>query len=106
MSFLSELHRDYHSLVVSRIQQCLRVSGSALSAPLPRPSDGRCVLVEGFWLQVGSESPHTPEDYVITESVRKNLRNLARVISARLVLLNTPRVEDLIHPKFNQCIRN
>lgn len=90
MCFLSELHRDYHGLVISQIQHCLRVPSNTLTGALPQPAGRKCVLVEGFWLQVGSESPHTSEDYVITESVRKNLKNLARVISARSVIFYAP----------------
>lgn len=44
-----------------------------------------CVLavqVEGLWVAVGSEEPEChPPGYVLTASVRKNLRNLARVVS-------------------------
>ena len=52
---------------------------------LPAPSAGaaRMVQVAGFWLKAGSEAPSTEQDYVITASVKRNLRNLARVVSAR-----------------------
>ena len=39
--------------------------------------------VEGFWLPVGSEAPERSDHYVLTASVRSNLKDIARVITAR-----------------------
>ena len=83
MSFLSELHHSSHLLVMSQIQQCLGVSDSCLSASIAKPKEPACVQVEGFWLPVGSEHPEVPQNYVLTESVKKHLKNLARVVSAK-----------------------
>jgi midasin (ATPase involved in ribosome maturation) len=67
---------------LSTIKTCLDVSEKTLSHCLPRPG-GKCVLVEGFWLKCGNEPLHDIGGYVLTNSVRKNLKNLARVVSAR-----------------------
>lgn len=36
---------------------------------------------EGFWICKGSLEPTIPDDYILTPSVRKNLKDLARIIS-------------------------
>ena len=68
---------------MSTIKKCLDVPDSALSRSLPRPPGGCFVLVEGFWLKCGSEPSQEIDDYVLTDSVKNNLKNLARVVSAR-----------------------
>lgn len=83
MAFLSELRQDYHHALADLVQKRLKIPSSVLSSTVPKPSKGRHVLVEGFWLPVGSEEPQVPDKYVLTNSVKINLRNLARVVSAR-----------------------
>ena len=85
MAFLSELKQDYHKLVIDLVQKCLKIPYSVLASEVRKPSKGEYVLVEKFWLSVGSEKPHVPDGYVLTSSVKTNLRNLARVASARYV---------------------
>lgn len=65
--------------------KCLDISDSAFSCSIPKPPGGHFVLVEGFWLKCGSEPAQQVSDYVLTNSVKKNLKNLARVVSARYV---------------------
>ena len=86
MSFLTELCQDHHQLVVMEIVRCLSLPKEALVSLPPAPcsdAQGRAVQVAGFWLPVGGNVPFTNESYVLTPSVRKNLHNLARVVSAR-----------------------
>lgn len=83
MSFFTEVCPDHHHLVTAEIQHCLNISDSCLSGRMSCPKEQRCVQVEGFWLPVGSETPLAPEDYILTGSVKRNLKNLARVVSAR-----------------------
>lgn len=56
---------------------------SLLHHPLAKPDDpGQDYLqFEGYWIPVGTIEPDVPDDYVITESVRCNIKNLARIIS-------------------------
>ena len=70
------------------IVKCLALPDAALTSPTPAPNadHSRVVQVSGFWLTVGSEAPYTDEKYILTPSVKRNLHNLARVVSARLVL--------------------
>ena len=83
MSFLSEVRGDYHPLIMSLISHTLSVPKTSISAPIPLPSTPGYIQVEGFWLYKGSMQASVPEEYVLTESVKKNNKNMARVVSAR-----------------------
>ena len=84
MSFISQVTREQHILVQKLCQVSLKVSANALTAPLPRPKGLQCVQVEGYWLQVGQLETRIPEGYILTPSVKENLRNLARIVCGRL----------------------
>lgn len=84
MSFLTEVCQNHHHMVVAEIRKYIFAEEKLLSTVPPGPPGGRhMVQVESFWLELGSEPPAVPEGYVITPSVRRNLRNLARVVSAQ-----------------------
>ena len=83
MSLLSEVRSDFHPLIVSLITRHLSVPKTCINAPIPRPSQHGFISVEGFWLHIGSCDPYVPEGYILTASVKRNIKNLARVISAR-----------------------
>ena len=84
MSFLTEVCQSHHHMVVAEVQRCLLFKVVSAVPPSTAPPGGRrMVQVEGFWLELGSESPAVPEGYVITPNVKRNLRNLARVVSAQ-----------------------
>ena len=55
---------------------------SVLKQALPMPGDGKWLKFEGYWISVGELEPKTPENYILTQSVRANLRDLARIVSA------------------------
>ena len=85
MSFLTQLDRVSHPLVRSKIQQhILNVSSmkSILKKELPMPTDGQYLMIEGYWIPVGKATPSTEENYILTSSVRNNLNDLSRVVSA------------------------
>ena len=85
MSFLTELCQDHHHAVMAEIVRCLALPDATLTCLPSAPSTdcGSVVQVAGFWLACGEETPVNDENYVITTNVRKNLHNLARVVSAR-----------------------
>lgn len=85
MSFLTQLKFDHYVVISTLARQALGIPQSTVSAPLPRPKEMGVVQVEGFWLEVGTESPNEPTGYVITDSVRSNLKNLARIVFGRQV---------------------
>ena len=85
MSFLTQLKFDHYVVISTLARQALGIPQSTVSAPLPRPKEMGVVQVEGFWLEVGTEPPNEPTGYVITDSVRSNLKNLARIVFGRQV---------------------
>lgn len=50
--------------------------------PIPAPSGRPCVDVEGYWVSQGEMEPALDPSYILTASVKLNLRDLARVVSA------------------------
>ena len=85
MSFLTELSQEHHHTVRVEVVRCLALPDATITSVPSAPSagSGSVVQVAGFWLACGSEDPVTSSDYVITPSVKRNLHNLARVVSAR-----------------------
>ncbi|NXW51222.1 MDN1 protein, partial [Nyctiprogne leucopyga] len=84
LSFLTQLDRDSHPVVQKLICQHI-VSGnikSLLKQQIPKPQGGRFVLVEGYWISAGDKEPTVDETYVLTPSVKLNLKDIARVVSA------------------------
>ncbi|XP_041350636.1 midasin-like [Gigantopelta aegis] len=85
LSFLTQLDRSSHPVVKRLI--CELVIGksnikSILKHPIPAPSGGKYLSFEGYWISQGSLEPTVPDDYILTPSVRDNLRDLARIVSA------------------------
>lgn len=70
---------------MTEVVRCLALPDRTITSLPPAPSAGcgSMVQVAGFWLACGSETPVVAGDYVITPSVKRNLHNLARVVSAR-----------------------
>ena len=89
LSFLTQLDRSSHPAVQSLIRQHLlgHVNAtSLLKQPLPMPQgSGQFCNFEGFWIAVGNNEPVVSPEYVLTASVKANLKDLSRVVSARYV---------------------
>ncbi|XP_056422084.1 midasin [Hyla sarda] len=84
LSFLTQLDRASHASVQSLICHYI-VPGnikSLLKQPLPEPRGGKFVQIEGYWIPVGDKNPTIDESYVLTSSVKLNLGDLVRVVSA------------------------
>ncbi|XP_068087248.1 midasin [Hyperolius riggenbachi] len=87
LSFLTQLDRGSHATVQALICRYI-VSGisgnlkSLLKQPLPEPQGGRFIQIEGYWIPVGDKDPAIDESYILTSSVKLNLRDLVRVVSA------------------------
>lgn len=80
MSFLTQLKFDHHIVISTLVKQSLSMQNAIVSAPIPRPNESGVVEVEQFWLETGTEIPQVPTGYVITDSVKSNLKNLARIV--------------------------
>ncbi|KAL4676505.1 hypothetical protein H8959_010650 [Pygathrix nigripes] len=84
LGFLTQLDRASHPIVQKLICQHI-VSGnvkSLLKQPIPEPKGGRLIQVEGYWIVVGDKEPTIDETYILTSSVKLNLRDIVRVVSA------------------------
>ncbi|XP_052570916.1 midasin [Peromyscus californicus insignis] len=84
LGFLTQLNRASHPIVQKLICQYI-ISGnvkSLLKQPIPEPKGGRLIQVEGYWISVGDKEPTIDETYVLTSSVKLNLRDIVRVVSA------------------------
>uniref|UniRef100_A0A8C0HJP3 Midasin n=1 Tax=Chelonoidis abingdonii TaxID=106734 RepID=A0A8C0HJP3_CHEAB len=84
LGFLTQLDRVSHPIVQKLICHHI-VSGnikSLLKQPLPEPQGGRAVQIEGYWISVGDKEPVIDETYVLTSSVKLNLKDIVRVVSA------------------------
>ncbi|TSL47560.1 Midasin [Bagarius yarrelli] len=92
---------------------CYNVQRS-LYEPIPEPQTRGCLQLEGYWLSQGDMDPALDPSYILTPSVRLNLRDLARVVAAGIhpVLIQgetsvgkTSLVRWLAAATGNQCVR-
>lgn len=114
LSFLTQLDPGSHLLVLDLIQKSLLSNTKAvLSQKIPRP-DGDQIDFEGYWIQQGPKAPQPCENYILTASVKENLKDLARIISiGKLpVLLQGPTsagktslIEYVAKRSGNHCLR-
>ncbi|XP_025949160.1 midasin [Dromaius novaehollandiae] len=84
LSFLTQLDRVSHPVVQRLICQHI-VSGnikSLLKQQIPKPQGGRFIHIEGYWIAAGDKEPTVDETYVLTPSVKLNLKDIVRVVSA------------------------
>ncbi|KAM4694301.1 midasin [Discoglossus pictus] len=116
LGFLTQLDRASHSTVQALICRHI-VQGNVknlLKMPLPEPQGGRFVQIEGYWIPVGDKDPAIDETYILTSSVKQNLGDLVRVVSAGThpVLIQgetsvgkTSLIRWLACASGNQCVR-
>ncbi|XP_033116850.1 midasin-like [Anneissia japonica] len=85
LSFLTQLDRGSHpqveQLIIKHVIGKANVRGM-LKQPIPPPASGQCSKIEGYWIRLGDIEPKVAEDYVLTASVKANLRDLVRIVSA------------------------
>jgi midasin len=114
LSFLTQLDAQSHDVVVQLIQKFL-VSDvkMVLSQQIPRPA-GNQINFEGYWIEKGEKEPLECKEYILTESVKKNLKDLARIISiGKLPILlqgptsagKTSLIEYIAKRSGNHCLR-
>lgn len=60
----------------------MKEAKALMKQPIPIPNNkGKFVQFEGYWIPQGSLEPATPDNYILTESVRRNLKDLVRIVS-------------------------
>lgn len=79
--YLKECH-SYHGTVAYFFNFCV-------FQPIPEPKGGRLIQVEGYWISMGDKEPTIDETYILTSSVKLNLRDIVRVVSAGCVELSS-----------------
>uniref|UniRef100_A0A3P8WSX5 Midasin n=1 Tax=Cynoglossus semilaevis TaxID=244447 RepID=A0A3P8WSX5_CYNSE len=115
LSFLTQLDRSSHPLVQKLVcQHILMGNTKCLKQSIPAPADHQCVELEGYWVSQGEMEPAADPSYILTSSVKLNLRDLARVVSAGThpVLIQgetsvgkTSLISWLAAATGNQCVR-
>ena len=82
LCFLTELDRASYDVVFSLITKYLG-GANVLKRPLPcQPGeDQTSIQIEGYWISCGTKPPQVPKDYILTPSVRKNLKDVSRIVS-------------------------
>ena len=94
LSFLTQLNQESYTLVEKLAQKViLKNSLSVLKQKIPKPRDEYIYTnILGYWIQKGNLEIQTPRNYVITPAIAKNLKDIARIASARQypILLQGP----------------
>uniref|UniRef100_A0A1A9WWJ4 Midasin n=1 Tax=Glossina brevipalpis TaxID=37001 RepID=A0A1A9WWJ4_9MUSC len=114
LSFLTQLDPSSHSVVQQLIQSIMLSNTKAiLKQEIPKPNDS-CLNFEGYWIQKGPKELQECSNYILTDSVRSNLKDLARIVSIGKfpVLLQGPTsagktslIEYLAKRSGNYCLR-
>lgn len=87
LSFLTQLDPQSHRTVLLLVQQAMLSNSKAiLSQAIPKPvgvgtSCGEWINFEGYWIEQGERVVQECEGYILTESVKENLKDLSRIIS-------------------------
>ncbi|KAJ4439015.1 hypothetical protein ANN_14971 [Periplaneta americana] len=87
LSFLTQLDYSSHPVVEQMVAKA--VAGTAgvkniLTQPIPAPVSTNLeeyVCFEGYWIPKGKLEPNIDEKYILTPSVRSNLRDIVRIVS-------------------------
>ncbi|CAG0889502.1 unnamed protein product [Darwinula stevensoni] len=86
LGFLTQLDSQSQVCVENMITKHIlgkkNVKGT-LGKAIPHPSDStsKYIQVEGYWIPQGATELLCPRDYILTKTVRGNLKRLARIVS-------------------------
>ncbi|XP_017784384.1 PREDICTED: midasin [Nicrophorus vespilloides] len=85
LSFLTQLDANSYKAVEKMIVKYI-IGGqkdlkAILKGPIREPSVGNYLQFEGYWVLKGSLEPTVADDYILTDSVRNNLKDLVRIVS-------------------------
>ncbi|EDW01516.1 GH20407 [Drosophila grimshawi] len=114
LSFLTQLDPESHQLVLLLIRDALLHNAKVvLNQSLPRLGENY-LQFEGYWIQNGSLELQSCAHYILTGSVKKNLQDLARIISiGKLPILlqgptsagKTSLIDYVARRSGNRCLR-
>lgn len=81
LSFLTQLDSQSHNIVQHLIKEALLGNAkSVLSQTIPKPGENY-LNFEGYWIERGFKKLQDCSNYILTNSVKENLKDLARIIS-------------------------
>ncbi|KOC69196.1 Midasin, partial [Habropoda laboriosa] len=87
LSFLTQLDSNSYPLVQRMIVKAMigeKNASAVIGTAIPRPRGGPVesfMCFEGYWIPKGDLEPQVPDNYVLTETVKQNLKDLVRVVS-------------------------
>ncbi|CAG4947470.1 unnamed protein product [Colias eurytheme] len=119
LSFLTQLDRSSHPIVEAMIAKAVLGKKNVKAVlkqliPEPQCQGQNYLLFEGHWIPQGKLEINIPEGYILTPTVRKNLRDIARIISlGRLPILlqgdtsvgKTSLITYIAKASGNYCVR-
>ena len=83
-SFLTQLSRNSYpiveSTIIKNVFKNVKNIKSFLGKKLTKPSENT-INVQGYWIELGSKTAIEDQSYVLTSSVKQNLKDLARVVA-------------------------
>ncbi|XP_013912735.1 PREDICTED: midasin-like, partial [Thamnophis sirtalis] len=83
LGFLTQLDRNSYPVVQHFIcHHILFGNTKCLKQSLPEPKGGKMIKIEGYWISAGDNEPTIDETYILTPSVKLNLKDIVRVVSA------------------------
>ncbi|KAK5645761.1 hypothetical protein RI129_004225 [Pyrocoelia pectoralis] len=84
LSFLTQLDESSYKAVEDLISKYIlgsaKNANSILNQQIPHPREDS-IQFEGYWVTPGTLEPHTPKNYILTPCIRRNLKDLVRVVS-------------------------
>ena len=84
LSFLTQLDTASKSIVEDMIGKRMlgdkAIMKATIGKEIPCPSSNH-QLFEGYWIPLGPKNPESSAQYILTPSVQKNVKDLARVVS-------------------------
>jgi hypothetical protein len=81
MTFATQLEEASAKSMLKSIRHSF-APGSAAQAP-QEPPGGNHVRVQHFWIEKGELEPDTDARYILTRTISKHLKNLARIVVTR-----------------------
>lgn len=86
LSFLTQLDSNSYPIVHKMIVKAIlgdKNASAIIGIPIPRPHGfaDNFICFEGYWIPKGDLDPQIPENYILTETVKQNLKDLVRVVS-------------------------
>ncbi|XP_065367345.1 midasin [Calliphora vicina] len=114
LSFLTQLDPQSHNVVQHLIKEALLSNAKAiLHQAIPKPGENY-LNFEGYWIEKGPKDLQDCSNYILTDSVKENLKDLARIISiGKLPILlqgptsagKTSLIDYVARRSGNHCLR-